>query len=71
MVSQKATAKRLLMEEIKVKHFALTSIMYEETALQHENNNPSVKHGSGSIVWTCFAACGSGHLVIFDSLIEQ
>ena len=57
------------MDETKVDVFGLDRKHHvwrkENTAFQHKNLIPAVKHGGGSIkVWACFAASGT-------SLMEQ
>ena len=57
--------------ETEIKLFGLNEKHYvwrrANTAFQHKNHVPSVKHGGDSImVWACFAAPEPGRLAIID-----
>ncbi|KAG2458113.1 TCB1 transposase, partial [Polypterus senegalus] len=63
-------------DETKIELFGLNEKRYvwrkENTAFQHKNLIPSVKHGGGSImVWACCAASGPGRLAFIDGTMNS
>ena len=63
-------------DETKIELFGLDEKRYvwrkENTAFQHKNLVPSVKHdGSIIVVWLCFAASGPGWLAIIDETLNS